>query len=198
MYPPVIQMEQPLVRRVNAIRNKSLRNGLRRMGGSSSKWKANARGVDLNRNWKVAFKKAGKKGSSGYRGPKAASEKEVQALVKWVNRIERRGKIAGVVSYHSTGSILYGRCASRATKKVRNITTRMYKLAKSLTRYHLMPTESISVARGCSREYFLYKRNIPCITIEVGVGAAPLSGREFNSIWNKNKNVVIREAQLFD
>lgn len=130
----------------NAIRNKSLRNGLRRMGGSSSKWKANARGVDLNRNWKVAFKKAGKKGSSGYRGPKAASEKEVQALVKWVNRIERRGKIAGVVSYHSTGSILYGRCASRATKKVRNITTRMYKLAKSLTRYHLMPTESISVA----------------------------------------------------
>ena len=61
----------------NAIRNKSLRNGLRRMGGSSSKWKANARGVDLNRNWKVAFKKAGKKGSSGYRGPKAASEKEV-------------------------------------------------------------------------------------------------------------------------
>ena len=126
------------------------------------------------------------------------TEKEVQALVKWVNRIERRGKIAGVVSYHSTGSILYGRCASRATKKVRNITTRMYKLAKSLTRYHLMPTESISVARGCSREYFLYKRNIPCITIEVGVGAAPLSGREFNSIWNKNKNVVIREAQLFD
>ena len=71
--------------------------------------------------------------TSGYRGPKAASEKEVQALVKWVNRIERRGKIAGVVSYHSTGSILYGRCASRATKKVRNITTRMYKLAKSLT-----------------------------------------------------------------
>ena len=182
----------------NAIRNKSLRNGLRRMGGSSSKWKANARGVDLNRNWNVAFKKAGKKGSSGYRGSKAASEKEVQALVKWVNRIERRGKIAGVISYHSTGSILYGRCASRATKKVRNITTRMYKLAKSLTRYHLMPTESISVARGCSREYFLYKRNIPCITSEVGVGAAPLSGREFNSIWNKNKNVVIREAQLFD
>lgn len=27
----------------NAIRNKSLRNGLRRMGGSSSKWKANGK-----------------------------------------------------------------------------------------------------------------------------------------------------------
>lgn len=63
----------------NAIRNKSLRNGLRRMGGSSSKWKANARGVDLNRNWKVAFKRP-VKGSSGYRGPKAASEKKYRHL----------------------------------------------------------------------------------------------------------------------
>lgn len=181
----------------NSIRNKGLRKGLKRMGGSSSRWKANARGVDLNRNWNIAFKKSGKKGASGYRGSKAASEKEVKALVKWINRIEKTGKAVGVVSYHSTGSILYGRCASRATKKVRNTTTRMYKLAKSLTGYHLMPTESIAVARGCSREYFLYKRNIPCITIEVGVGTAPLSGGEFKSIWNKNKNLVIREAQLF-
>lgn len=182
----------------NAIRNKSLRKGLKRMGGSSSRWKANARGVDLNRNWNIAFKRAGKKGASGYRGPKAASEKEVQALVKWVNNIQKQGTIEGVVSYHSTGSILYGRCANRATKKVRNTTTKMYQIAKSLTGYHLMPTESVAVARGCSREYFLYGRNIPCITIEVGKGAAPLSKGEFSSIWSKNKNVVIREAQLFD
>lgn len=181
----------------NAIRNKSLRAGLRRMGGSSSRWKANARGVDLNRNWNIPFKRAGRKGASGYRGSKAASEKEIKSLVRWVNRIEKQGKISGVVSYHSTGSILYGRCASRATKKVRSATNRMYKVAKSLTGYHLMPTESIAVARGCSREYFLYKRNMPCITIEVGRGAAPLSGGEFGSIWAKNKNVVIREAQLF-
>ena len=182
----------------NAIRNKNLRKALKKMGGSSSRWKANARGVDLNRNWNIAFKRAGKKGASGYRGPKAASEKEVQALVKWVNRVQNRGRITGVVSYHSTGSILYGRCAGNATKKVKSTTTRMYRLAKKLTGYRLMPTESISAARGCSREYFLYGRKIPCITLEVGRGVAPLSGSEFSSIWRKNKNVVIREAQLFD
>ena len=181
-----------------AIRNKSLRKALRRMGGSSSTWKANAKGVDLNRNWNIAFRKAGRRGSSGYHGPKAASEKEVQALVKWVNRIQKQGRITGIVSYHSTGSILYGRCNSHATKKVRNTTTKMYKIAKRLTGYHLMPTESLSYAGGCSREYFLYGRNIPCITLEVGTGAAPLRGSEFSSIWRKNKNVVIREAQLFD
>lgn len=181
-----------------AIRNKSLRKALRKMGGSSSRWKANAKGVDLNRNWNIAFRKAGRRGSSGYHGPKAASEKEVQALVKWVNRIQKQGRITGVVSYHSTGSILYGRCNSHATKKVRNTTTKMYKIAQRLTGYHLMPTESLSYAGGCSREYFLYGRNIPFITLEVGTGAAPLSGSEFSSIWRKNKNVVIREAQLFD
>ena len=57
----------------NAIRNKKLRSALRKMGGSSSRWKANARGVDLNRNWNVAFKTSGRKGSSGYCGPKAES-----------------------------------------------------------------------------------------------------------------------------
>lgn len=41
------------------------------------------------------------------------------------------------------------------------------------------------------------KKKIPFITVEVGRGAAPLGGGEFGSIWAKNKNVVIREAQLF-
>lgn len=181
-----------------AIRNKSLRAALRKMPGSTTRWKANARGVDLNRNWAVAFRRGGTRGYAGFHGNKAASEPEVKALVKMVNRIEKRGKIVGVVSYHFTGSILYGRCASNATSKVEQITTRMYKTAQSLTGYRLMPTESISSAAGCSREYFLYERDIPCITLEIGRGACPLSIREFPSIWKKNKDVVIREAMLFD
>lgn len=181
-----------------AIRDKSLRAALRKMPGSALRWKANARGVDLNRNWAVAFRKGGVRGYAGFHGSKAASEPEVKALVKMVNRIEKNGQIAGVVSYHSTGSILYGRCASNAETKVEQVTDRMYRTAQSLTGYRLMPTESLSSAAGCSREYFLYKRDIPCITLEVGRGTCPLSIREFPSIWRKNKNVVIREAMLFD
>lgn len=182
----------------NAIRNKNLRAALRKMPGSTVRWKANARGVDLNRNWAVAFRRGGTRGYAGFHGNKAASEPEVKSLVKMVNRIEKSGTIVGVVSYHSTGSILYGRCAGSATSKVKNVTTRMYRTAQQLTGYRLMPTESISSAAGCSREYFLYKRNIPCITLEVGRGSCPLSISEFPSIWSKNKNVVIREAMLFD
>lgn len=181
-----------------AIRNAKWRKALRKMSGSSRRWKANARGVDLNRNWAIAWKHSGSRGSAGYRGPKAASEPEIKALVKWVNRTQKTGKIMGVVSYHSTGSILYGRCAGQAGSAVRKQTTRMYKTAKSLTGYSLMPTESISSARGCSREYFLYKKNIPCITLETGHGECPLGSGEFPSIWKRNKDVVIREAMLFD
>lgn len=182
----------------NAIKDKTLRAKLKKMPGSSRTWKANARGVDLNRNWDVAFKTSGTRGSAGFRGNKAASEPEIKALVKMVNQIETQGKIVGVVSYHSTGSIIYGRCASRATASVRKQTGRMYRVARNLTGYHLMPTESLSVAAGCSREYFLYKRNIPCITLEIGRNACPLGIGEFSSIWKKNKDVVIKEAMLFD
>ena len=182
----------------NAIRNKKLRSALKKMPGSSRTWKANARGVDLNRNWAIAFRKAGRRGSAGFHGNKAASEPEIKALVKWINRIDKSGKICGVVSYHSTGSILYGRCASQTKATVKKNTTRMYKVAQKLTGYRLMPTESIRYANGCSREYFLYKRNIPCITVEVGRNSCPLKSGEFPSIWRKNKNLVIREAMLFD
>lgn len=181
-----------------AIRDKNLRAGLRNMPGSATRWKANARGVDLNRNWAIAFQKGGTRGYAGFHGNKAASEPEVKALVNMVNRIEKEGDMVGVISYHSTGSILYGRCASNATAKVEQMTNQMYKTAQSLTGYRLMPTESLSTAAGCSREYFLYKRKVPCITLEVGRGTCPLSIREFPSIWKKNKNVVIREAMLFD
>ena len=182
----------------SSIHKKKLRRALRHMGGSSTRWKANARGVDLNRNWAIAHRTKGHRGAMGFSGNHAASEPEVKALVRWTNSLKKKGKLKGFVSYHSTGSILYGRVAGQATGKVKKQTRSMSNTAKSLTGYHLMPTQSIASSRGCSREYYLYKRKIPCITLEVGHGAAPLSASEFNGIWGRNKYVILREAMLFD
>lgn len=181
-----------------AIKNESLRRQLYKMSGSTSRWKANARGVDLNRNWNVAFSPGGRRGGAGYHGTRASSEPEIKALVKWVNNIEDSGKIKGIVSYHSTGSILYGRCGGGVNAKVRKETARMTGLARRLTGYGLMPASGLRASGGNSREYFLYKKNIPCITLEIGRGACPLGIGEFSSIWRKNKDVVIKEAMLFD
>ena len=181
-----------------AIKSRSLRSKLRRMGGSSYRWKANARGVDLNRNWNVAFKvRGGSPGGSGFSGYHKASEPETQALVKWVNSVDKKGKVVGVISYHSTGSIIYGRTTG-VSSSVRRNTAKMNSLIRRLTGYYVMPANGKYAARGNSREYFLYTKKMPCVTIEVGHGACPLSSGEFSSIYRKNKDLVMKTAMLFD
>lgn len=75
-------------------------------------WKANGRGVDLNRNfpfmWEemVADDKAGeysKPSRMNYPGPSAASEPETQALIKLCNE----NGFEFVLNFHTKGKILY-------------------------------------------------------------------------------------------
>jgi g-D-glutamyl-meso-diaminopimelate peptidase len=178
----------------DAIKNEKLRANLYKMGGSPLTWKANARGVDLNMNWDIGFTVKNKKGSSGYSGTKAASESETRAIINLIDSIQKSGKLSGVVSYHTAGSIIYGGCSERADKMVAAITEKMYKVAAAETKYTLYGT---GVSAYQSREYMIYVRNIPCITIEIGTGYSPLPTTQFSAIWNKNKNVVIKEAALF-
>jgi g-D-glutamyl-meso-diaminopimelate peptidase len=178
----------------SAIRNTKLRNALYKMGGNSLTWKANARGVDLNMNWDIGFTVKNKKGSAGYSGKKAASESEVQAIINLIDSIQEKGSLKGIISYHSEGSIIYGRCSDRAQTSVAKVTNKMYKVAKKETNYYLYGT---GVSANQSREYFIYVRNIPCITLEIGKGSSPLPSSQFSSIWKKNKNLVIKEAALF-
>lgn len=178
----------------NAIRNKTLRRKLKKMGGYATTWKANARGVDLNQNWGYKFKKSGKAGSSGYTGTKAASEKETKAIIAMVNGISEQGKIVGVVSYHAMGSIIFGKCANSATSSVKKKTQKMYQTAHKITGYSLYGSSS---SRCQSREYFLYKKKIPCITLEIGRTTCPVPQSQFPTVWKENKELVLKEAALF-
>ena len=69
---------------ISKIRDKKLRKAMYKMSGAShtATWKANARGVDLNRNSNSHFKAnhGGKRGSEGFSGPSAASEPETKAI----------------------------------------------------------------------------------------------------------------------
>lgn len=178
----------------NAIRNKTLRRKLQKMRGNATTWKANARGVDLNRNWGYLFKKDGRAGSSGYTGVRAASEKETKAIIDMVNGISKQGKVVGVVSYHAMGSVIFGRCTDAATTSVRNKTQKMYQTAHQATGYSLYGGGS---SHCQSREYFLYKKKFPCITLEIGRTTCPVPQSQFPTVWNENKNLVLKEAALF-
>lgn len=179
------------------IRDSKLREELIKTKKDPRTWKANARGVDLNRNWDSNFWHLKREGKPGLSGEYPESEWEVKALLRAIDTIEKKGEICGIISYHSTGSVIYGRCTKDVSKKVGEATKRMYKKAQELTGYELMPEEAAEDTLGCSREYFLYKRRVPFITIEIGEGECPLKAEEFPAIWEKNKNLVLEEAMLF-
>ena len=182
---------------IEKINSTALRAKLRKIvNGDTALWKANARGVDLNRNFPYKFKKSGKAGSQGYSGKSAASEAETKAVVGVIKSLKKK-KLTGVVNYHATGSIIFGDCTKKG--KLEEDTRKMYDLARTLTGY----ADSAAYEKeqkggiGSLREYIMYKNKIPSITLEIGWAPCPVPVSEFQTIWNKNKLLVLKEAMLF-
>jgi hypothetical protein len=140
----------------------------------------------------------GKAGSEGYSGSAAASESETRAVLSLIEKLRGEGTLQGVVNYHAMGSIVFGSCPKK--NSARQKTSKMYRLARSLTGYSSAAGYSYSSKYGAAgnlREYVLYKKKIPSITLEIGKGSCPGSISEFPSIWDKNYSLVFREAALF-
>lgn len=160
----------------------------------SPRWKANSRGVDLNRNFPAnKFIVKGRRGSEGYTGLKALSEPESKAIAALTTNLKKNQHLLGVVNYHAMGQIVFGDCAS---SKIKQDTQTMYRIARSLTGYSDAGGYSSpkSVADGSYREYVMYLLGVPSITIEVGSTYAPCSYWEYESAFQKNKMVVIKIA----
>ena len=177
------------------IRNRKLRTSLAKYR-PTSRWKSNARGVDLNNNYPITYiANHGKRGSSGYSGPRSASELETQAIIKWVN--ENKYKALGIVNYHAMGSIVFGDTNRRMNAHTRKWTTKMYRLARSITGYACSAGYGGGGRSvGNFREYVTEKKQIPCITLEIGYGGCPLLASQFGGIWSRNATLPLREAYL--
>ncbi|MCR4716463.1 MAG: hypothetical protein K5656_04700 [Lachnospiraceae bacterium] len=180
----------------DSIRNATLRANLKKMYGSASQWKSNARGVDLNRNYPYCFKVRGIRGQEGYSGPSAASESETKALVSLIKELKKSDRLKGAVNYHTMGSIIFGDI--KASAAAYSYTKKMYDVAKKTTGYaSSFSVGYTSTGYGNLREYYMYSNKIPSITIEVGWLTNPVPISQFSSIWSRNKLLVIREARIF-
>ncbi|MEE6451441.1 M14 family metallocarboxypeptidase [Gottfriedia acidiceleris] len=147
-------------------------------------WKANVRGVDLNRQypagWNTISGNKSKPGPDNYKGTKALSEPEAKALYDFTNKHSFKNTVA----YHSSGNIIFWHYNQTGTQMARDkaIAT---KLSKQ-TGYSLVaPAKG---GGGGYKDWYVAAKKRPGFTIEISpyVGNKPVPNSYFSSIMKKN------------
>lgn len=179
---------------LSGINNDSIRRQVAEMSGDLEQWKANARGVDLNRNFDAGWYEFG--GSpypapERYKGTFPGSEPEAAALI----RLTQDYKIKRAISYHTVGALIYW-----YYKQSGNVLAESQKFAEEISRTTGYPLDDDYTAVDAAgyKDWAVYKLGIPSITIEVGAENGdyvnPVPQRQFGRIWERNKDVVFATA----
>lgn len=175
---------------INGIVHEDVRANLTHMKGISnpSKWKANANGVDLNRNFEVGFNTnipaacyRNAPCSEYYNGVAPYSEPETAAIKEAFD--ERAFDLA--ISFHSFEGAIYWDLGQ--DEPLRSLSLYYAGIAKNLTGYRLGEKSPV---HGLDYNYFLFAGNTPALCIETGKVPCPLPYSQFSKIYKQNKDVV--------
>lgn len=149
-------------------------------------WKANANGVDLNRNfdalWEEYSGPAKHPSSEHYKGRSPGCEPESAALI----RLTRREKFARTISYHTQGSVIYWYFAQRG--KLYWDTLDFGERISGITGYPL-DSDYENLDPAGYKDWAISKLGIPSLTIEVGSETSPVPPEQFSEIWKRNRFV---------
>lgn len=175
--------------------DKDYQNTLKKSNHGSNnfkRWKANGRGVDLNRNFDGLWEYLASTPRSymNYKGENAFSEPEAEALKSFVQRHHFKTDL----SYHSSGQIVYwfnfqkGSNLKRDLKLARNVS--------KITRYSVVPPMFYR-GSGSSADWFILNQKKPGLTIEIApyAGYGPVPHRYWNGVWNRNKSIGLFGAR---
>lgn len=176
---------------------KSTHNSLIRMNNGSKnfkRWKANAKGVDLNRQynagWATIKNNPGKPYYENYKGKSPHTAAETKAVLKLVNEINPQ--IA--VSYHSSGRILYWNYKQPPANYSRD---HIYaKRIGKLTGYSLV-YPGPNPSGGGFTDWFIHTKKRPAFTPEISpyVGPTNVPLSEFPRVWRENRAVGLYVGQ---
>ena len=162
----------------------------------TSTWKANALGVDLNRNYDTLWEDAGVGGttepsSARYPGPFAHSENETVALLA----LEEAVNCSAQIAYHSEGDLIFWNYGVEGDLYAKD--EQLAQVVAATTGYPLESTvTSNQSTSGCS-DYFIRELGVPSITIETGTGDCPIGIDQCDGIWRRNAQVLPAVAELF-
>lgn len=156
-----------------------------------SKWKANIRGVDLNRNfdakWEECKKTEKEEGITGpwlerYPGKYPESEPETQAIANYT----RQEEFDMVLSYHTQGQEIYWSYDNINVCGAKKMGERF---AKSSGYALGMPDANASY--GGYKDWFIRVFGRPGYTIECGLGENPLPIIQFDAIYKENFELLL-------
>lgn len=157
----------------------------------AAQWKANANGVDLNRNfpsgWESILEHTSPS-SERYRGTSPFCAKETAALRDYTNAYP----FDITISYHASGSLIYYDYGNN--KETNEASKKLAQAIESVTGYPLEPGSYVDGAGY--KDWAIDELSIPSLTIEIGTTAAPLPERELYAIFARNRSVLPEIARF--
>ena len=162
-----------------------------------SKWKANGRGVDLNRNYHAGFADCMRQTTQrmqlygapeGYCGTHPESEPEVLSLCQFIRRTV---PLDLLLSFHTAGEEIFYTYKNYADARIRNI-------ARILSRFsgYALSTPQPQAADGGLKDWYLQEYRAPAYTVECGRGKTPLPADQLPVIFERLKPMLFCGAVL--
>lgn len=150
-------------------------------------WKANARGVDLNRNfdtpaWETNNVK--KPCFTDCRGESRLSELESRAMATYVESLSNP---VCSIAMHSRGEVIFFDCGQEDKRPAHDLASFISKINGYKLSY-----DPRSVA--AFDDWCMIEKNIPSVTVETGIASCPLPIGEFEKIWNDNRDLWVAIA----
>ena len=157
-------------------------------------WKANANGVDLNRNFALSNWSEVRTGIlspcfRNYKGPNAASEPETQAVSAYV---EGLGEIRGMLAFHTAGQVVYWDCGMTGT--VRQQTFDLAEAVCAHTGYKFIYDDHLDASLN---DWMTLELGIPTVTVELANVIYPMPTSEFDEAWEQARELWVVTAQFF-
>jgi g-D-glutamyl-meso-diaminopimelate peptidase len=157
----------------------------------SQVWKANIRGVDLNRNYPASWEDAKAQepslgvygpGPQRYGGPSPLSEPETQTVVNFT----RQHNFRLVIAYHTQGRVIYWLYKGIIPPGALEI-AQQFAVASG---YEVSDVPYEAAYAGY-KDWFVEEYRRPGYTIEAGIGRNPLPIAQFNSIYDDNEEIML-------
>ncbi len=168
--------------------------------GHTNEWKANAMGVDINRNFDIGWEnltpKVEGRSFMNYKGDTAVSENETKALVAFASARE----YDAFISYHMQGNIIYyDEPGNTSENSLRS--TLLAQTISGINGYGLRNLNTAiatdEVQQGGFNDWVQIHFNKPGCTVELGTALAAKAQHSANRIYKQNQGTWEKIAKLY-